>query len=239
MYPACLPDQPIFLDPCSTNPRSCFKTRSCQRSHRTHPPSALSFLWKIDRRLVIYLFPTKVFDNRASKPLTSLPDKATFTHKSMEKHVNKLYLNQDKRAYIRFYCGHSTPKESLESKDTADTLKETGTCLFLDPIQAPVTAICGWLLGTYRSLNLNHCGHLIQSNLKFKDHPVALTVCAIKLSPTDKPAVETRAAHAMCDATKRTGTNLKFKAHYNRLNASDFSTLPEGKILKYVPYFAN
>jgi hypothetical protein len=43
----------------------------------------------------------------------------------------------------------------------------------------------------------------------------------------------------LCDASKRTSTDLLLKAQYNRRSAKDIATLPEGKIFKYITYTAN
>ena len=203
---------------------------------------ALSSFWSADSKFTLYVFPTKLKLFPRFKPLSTLPSEGKeFTRSLMEKYAHNIYVRQGKRPYIRFYAGHDAPISIFEDPNLLQQLDDRDIKIELDEIQAPVTVTVGWLLGTHRSLNMQHYGALMQANEKFADHPVSLVSRAIKMSFDEKTnrQTEIRATHILCDASKRSSTDLKLKAQYNRLRDTDLATLPEGKFLKYIPFSGN
>ena len=84
----------------------------------------------------------------------------------------------------------------------------------------------------------------MRSNPKFINHPVALVNRPIKMFHEEvlaegKDGNTVREAHVTCDFAKRLATTVILKAQYNRYRSQDIAILPEGKYLKFVPYFAN
>ena len=203
---------------------------------------ALTLLWTCDRRLTLYVFPTKAFEAGTAKPMTTLQARAcpTFSRRNLEKYVNQLYLRKDYRPYLRFYIGHQQDSVVFTGAAFRASIASRDLIFFYDDIQAPATLVCGWLLGTHKSLNLKHYSALMRSNKKFANHPVTLSMRAIRMFPEENTTGhEIRAAHVLCDATKRNPTTLLLKSQYNRRRDDDLATLPEGKLLKFIPYFAN
>ena len=149
-------------------------------------------------------------------------------------------LKEWKCPWIRLFIGH----DHLASSLLSSALQKLDSCdisLKIDPIQAPSTTICGWLLGTHRSFDLTHYAELLNSSPKFASNPVSLSSRVLKLfyQETIRKGQEVWAVHVLCDASKRTSTNVLLKAQYNRRRASDLSSLPEGKVFKYITYSAN
>ena len=203
---------------------------------------ALNLLWTCDSKLTLYVFPTKAFDARSAKPLTTLPARAcpTFSRRNLESYVNQLYLRKDYRPYLRLYIGHQHDPVIFTREAFRASISSRDLLFFYDDIQAPTTIVCGWLLGTHRSLNLKHYSALMRANPKFANHPVTLSTRAIRMYPEESTTGrEIRAAHVLCDAAKRGATTLLLKSQYNRCRPDDLATLPEGKLLKFIPYFAN
>ena len=201
---------------------------------------AFTILWSSDPRLALYTFP-KPTPSR-TKPYTSLPSKEdpSFNRNHLETFTPQLWLRKGRRAWIRFYIGHDVSVSSLLS--TAELKLDSRDITFtMDTIQAPSTVICGFLVGTHRSFDLQHYSALLNSVPSLANHPVALSTKSLKLyyQETVPKGREVYAVHVLCDASKRTATNLLLKALYNRKKAKDIAQLPEGKMFKYAPYYAN
>jgi len=144
---------------------------------------ALSILWAVEPRLVLYTFPTRL--KKASskyKPYISLPalDDPSFNRSQIETFTPQLWLRNGKRAWIRFFIGHDIPATSLLS-NTEQKLDCRDTTFKADDIQAPSTITCGFLVGTHRSFDLQHYSALLNSVPAFKDHPVSLSNKVLKL----------------------------------------------------------
>ena len=203
---------------------------------------ALSIIWSTDPRLALYVFPTKTTKSSHSKPIVSLPllDDPSYNRSAMEHYTPQLWLRKERRPYIRFFIGHEVLASTILSTATPK-LDSRDSMLKIDPIQAPSTTICGWLLGTHRSFDLLHYSEILNSIPRFADHPVALSSRLLKVYSTEKirKGNEVYAVHLLCDATKRTSTNLLLKAQYNRLNPRDLASLPDGKIFRYITYKGN
>lgn len=203
---------------------------------------ALAVIWKADKSLALYIFPTKLTENSRANPLLALPTFASgdFTRRLIDRHTYQLFLRKGRRPYVRFFAGHTIPSTAFATDSFLRKLDDRDIEFFFDPIQAPTTTICGWLLGTHRSLNLKHYSTLMQANPKFNDFPVTLTNRPVKMFfEENTKGKEIRAAHVLCDEAKRSATNKLLKAQYNRFRADDIATLPDGKYLKYVTYYAN
>ena len=90
-------------------------------------------------------------------------------------------------------------------------------------------------------MDLPHYAELLNASPRFASNPISLSSKVLKLYPqeTIRKGSEVWAVHVLCDASKRTSTNVLLRAQYNRLLPRDVSSLPEGKVFKYVTYPAN
>ena len=226
----------LALPPLTTTSRSEQAAEAMSYLH-----DAFSLLWTCDSGLAIYVYPTRAFEPGPKKPLTTLPSRSCpqFSRRTIERYADRFYLRQNYRPWIRFYIGHQKDIAAFTQESFLASLSSRDITFSYDDIQAPTTIVCGWLLGTHRSLNLQHYGSLMRLNKKFVNHPVSLSSRGIRMFNGEKPSVEIRAVHVLCDASKRRSTCLLLKSQYNRGRPEDLATLPEGKLLKFIPYFAN
>eukprot|EP00536_Pseudo-nitzschia_multiseries_P013797 jgi/Psemu1/36454/gm1.36454_g len=201
---------------------------------------ALSLLWSVDRKLVLYVFPSRASINPKAKPVpklwSTLPDRRT-----LELYVASLWLRVRAAPHLRFYMGHSVPVDTLLSDTLLQRLQDREMDFKYDHIQASTTVTCGFLLGSYmQSFDLDHYNALLQTHPWFQAFPIAFIWKNIWLdnSQTSDPS-PVPAAHILCDSTKHSMTVKLLKAQFNHCSASDIVSLPDGKFYKFIETATN
>eukprot|EP00536_Pseudo-nitzschia_multiseries_P012256 jgi/Psemu1/31481/gm1.31481_g len=201
---------------------------------------ALSLLWSVDRKLVLYVFPSRASINPKAKPVhklwSTLPALCT-----LELYVVSLWLRVRAAPHLQFYIGHSVPVATLLSDTLLQRLQDREMDFKYDHIQASTTVTCGFLLGSYmQSFDLNHYNALLQTHPRFQAFPIAVIWKNIRLdnSRTPNPS-PVPAAHILCDSTKRSQTFKLLKAQFNCCSASDIASLPDGKFYKFIETATN
>ena len=196
---------------------------------------ALKLLWARDNRLVVYVFPSKASANCNAKPIVRLwstaPDRST-----LEIYTHQVWLRSGVVPHIRLYVGHIKPIDSLLTSSLADALDSLEISIEKDPIQAPILATCGFLVGSYfPCFHIEYYNALLGVIPRFEKFPIAVIRKNIQTTFGEKipPGTGVPAAHVLCDASKRKLTVDALKAQFNRRLPRDVATLPDGKFYKF------
>ena len=127
--------------------------------------------------------------------------------------VDQLFVGQQGPTVVGFFFGHELDCSSMQNEEVAEWCFQHGITFSTDKIQALRTIVCGWLLASHSSTNLEHFHKSVQMHPRLhqdgKLPEVNLQCQTMKLDCNKNLSCERRvsAVHIRCDADHRRSTS--------------------------------
>jgi len=208
--------------------------------------AAIDVLRKRDANLILYPFPITSRHPAYVKPVKRFTSQSRQAGtEAILPYVDRLYVGRGP-TMVRFFFGHARDRVSLRNEEVDEWCFQHGIMFSIDKIQAPRTVVCGWLLASHPSTNLEHFHESVQMHPRLQQNGKLLEVDlqhqTIKLDYDEKSTYKRRvsAVHIRCDADYRRSTLRALKAIWNKtVRSGETSDLPDGRRLKFIPSNSN
>ena len=208
--------------------------------------TAIDVLRKRDANIILYPFPITSRHPAYVKPVKRFTSQSRQAGtEAILPYVDRLYVGRGP-TIVRFFFGHDLDRASLRNDVIDEWCFQHGVTFSIDRIQAPRTVVCGWLLASHPSTNLEHFHESVQLHPRLYQNgkllEIDLQYQTIKLDYDEKSTYERRVAavHIRCDADYRGSTLKALKAIWNKtVRTGETSDLPDGRRLKFIPSNSN